>query len=309
MDTEHTVNQAHQDESERLSDQSYWSALYEAEQPHDLTESAAGGSLRRAHDRLWGSPNVFGSTYASYLIDKIILKPNLPSRRDWKVLEVGSAPGNVLVRFHEEFGYDAYGVEYTDTGVETNRRLFAHCGLDPRHVLKTDFFAHDFHKSYRGHFNVVYSCGFIEHFRDAKSVVRRHVNLLKDDGYLLIQIPNFRGVNYWLARFFQPEVIGIHNLDIMDADEFRDLFEGLPLQPLYCGYIGTFALGLQNRKLTSWKRYALSVGLVLSALLGLCLRVTVRTWHPESSWLSPYLLFVGRKHARPASTDSVRSGD
>ena len=51
-------------------------------------------------------------------------------------------------------------------------------------------------------FDVVMSRGFIEHFDEPSSVVDRHLDLLKPGGLLVVSIPNLRGVNGLLTRFF-----------------------------------------------------------------------------------------------------------
>jgi SAM-dependent methyltransferase len=235
----------------------------------------------------------------------VILQPHFPVRSDWRVLEVGSAPGLHLVHLHDIFGYEPFGVEYTPDGAELNRRLFREHGLDPAHVFQVDFLAPEFQNAYREHFDIVYSRGLIEHFADAAEVVAKHVALLKEGGLLFISIPNLRGVNYRLSEFFHPEVLAIHNLAIMEKSNFRALFAALPLRPLYCDYLGVFELGLQNTQEGSWKRHLLSTGIAAEAVCGLPARTLLGNRHPESHWTSPYLVFLGEKVCAPQESASA----
>ena len=98
------------------------------------------------------------------------------------VVEIGSAPGEHLVRLSETFGLVPYGIEYSAAGVEVNRAVFAARGLDPENVIQMDFFSDECLLSCRERFDVVVSRGFIEHFADAAQVVDRHLELLKPGG-------------------------------------------------------------------------------------------------------------------------------
>jgi hypothetical protein len=112
---------------------------------------------------------------------------------------------------------------------------------------------------------------------------------------LLVVIPNLRSVQLLVTRFFSPEVVGQHNLDIMDASAFERLFEGLNIRTLFCGYIGVFHLALPDTHRTAWKRCLIKIGTPMSVALGLFLRLVFRSRHPESKRTSPFLAFLGEK--------------
>ena len=75
----------------------------------------------------------------------------------------GDDPGatKLVGEIIDRFGYDPYGVEYTDQGVEVNRRVFSRRGLDPAHVIHADFLSREFQDCYRGAFDVVCSPGTV----------------------------------------------------------------------------------------------------------------------------------------------------
>ena len=282
----------------RLTTRNYWNDVHrhhpdaQSERPADDGVPQHTWKTRLVN---WAANHLGDGGYASYLVREVGLAPHLPPRPDWKMLEVGSAPGRQLVRYHLRFGYEPYGVEYTPNGVEENRRLFTEQGLNPQNVIQADFFSDQFQSAYRERFDVVYSGGFIEHFDDVKPVVAKHVNLLKTDGRLIVSIPNLRGLNGRLARFFHPGVLDIHNLEIMQREVFADLFERLDLQTMFCDHIGVFSLGIQNAKPGSWKRSLIHVARIANSGLGLGMRLTLNRRRWESAYLSPYLLYVGRK--------------
>ena len=291
-------------ESGRLSEQDYWNAQYvtgPAADPLPRRPSA----LRRLLTPVIGQQHaaqLVGGGYAQTVVNDIV-KRYLPKNSAWSIIEIGSAPGFNLLRFHEEFGYNPFGVEYAPDGVSVNRQLFRHHGLDPDQVIHADFLSDQFLETYRERFNVVCSYGFIEHFVDARDVVRRHVALTQEGGKVIIQIPNLRGLNAALTRFFHPDLLAIHNRDLMDATTFTSLFAGVPLRQQYCGYVGLFSSNILTTKPDSWKRHLLIAGRRALQLLDLGWLLLLRRWRPESRWTSPYLLYVGTKVRENGTTD------
>jgi trans-aconitate methyltransferase len=78
--------------------------------------------------------------------------------------------------------------------------------------IHTDFFSFTPERRY----DIVFSSGFIEHFEDTGDVIKRHVDLLSDDGQLLILIPNFLGLNGMIQRRLDRENLEAHNLKSME---------------------------------------------------------------------------------------------
>jgi len=145
--------------------------------------------------------------YSDYLLWDIIYKRYLPQKKGLKVLEIGSAPGNHLVRLNQTFGFIPYGIEYTKSGFELNKKIFMENNLDPKNIIYGDFFDETFLSKYRYFFDIVISRGFIEHFNNSQEVVKRHLELLSEGGYLVVEIPNLRGLNYLFMCLFNKELI------------------------------------------------------------------------------------------------------
>jgi len=208
---------------------------------------------------------------------------------------VGSAPGDYLVRLSKTYKCVPFGVEYTDSGVDLNRQVFAENNINPNNVIHGDFLSDEFHRRYKSQFDMVVSRGFIEHFTDAKRVVEKHLNLLAKGGVLVISIPNLRGLNYLLARVFHKELIAMHNLTIMRKREFQELFDKSEVSNLYCDYYGTFNFGLFNAREDSPQRSILSLCMKLQMMLNVAFRLFLGERGAESSFFSPALLFIGVK--------------
>ncbi len=234
-------------------------------------------------------------SYEDHLLWNVIYKNHLPKKAGAKVLEVGSAPGDFLVRLSETFEFVPYGIEYSDKGVNLNRQVFAENNINPNNVIHGDFLSDEFHKRYAGYFDMVISRGFIEHFTDAKSIVEKHLNLLAKGGVLVISIPNLRGFNYLLARMFHKEVLAMHNLTIMRKQEFKELFDRQRLSPLFCNHYGTFNFGLFNARDNSLSQWLLGLCMKFQVTLNFAFRLLLGEKGAESSSFSPALIFIGVK--------------
>jgi SAM-dependent methyltransferase len=72
-------------------------------------------------------------------------------------------------------------------------------------------------------FDVVYSCGLIEHFDDPRALVAKHAALLAPGGVALIAVPNYGGVFGRIQARFHPENLTVHNLAIMTPQAMAQL--------------------------------------------------------------------------------------
>jgi 2-polyprenyl-3-methyl-5-hydroxy-6-metoxy-1,4-benzoquinol methylase len=235
-------------------------------------------------------------SYEEYLLWNVIYEKHLPKRAGAKVLEVGSAPGDFLVKLSNRFDFVPYGIEYSDNGVDLNRKIFAENNINPGNVVHGDFLSDEFHRRYQGQFDIVISRGFVEHFTDAKGIVEKHLNLLAKGGVLMISIPNLNGFNYLLARTFHKEAIAMHNLTIMQESTFKDLFNATQLSPIFCNYYGTFNFGLFNTGNNSLLRSLLGLCMKLQIILNVAFRLLLGERGAESRFFSPSLIYIGLKN-------------
>jgi SAM-dependent methyltransferase len=277
---------------ERLTDTEYWDSTY----AHLSIAPSTTSHFKTLLKTLLG-PTVleYMRDYRDYLIWDVIYPKFLLRKRGARVLEVGSAPGYHLIKLQEAFGFEPYGVEYSPTGVDLNRKLFELHGINPSNVIHADFLSQDFQKQYEAYFDVVVSRGFIEHFTDVDSVVSKHLNVLAPGGRVVVTIPNLRGVNYFLTWMFRKELIPLHNILIMRRDDFCKLFSRPDLTPLMCGYYGTFSFGLFNTRPDSKMRHVFNICVDMQRVLNAIFRLAFRTRGAETGYFSPYLIFIGAK--------------
>jgi SAM-dependent methyltransferase len=216
-------------------------------------------------------------------------KRHLPRRTDFTFLEIGCHPGRYLWYFHHEFGYRVHGIEYAPRACERTRRLLDSLRL-PARVEEADVFMYAPPEP-RG-FDVVCSVGLIEHFVDVAPIIRRHVELVAPGGYLVLIIPNHRGINGWVVDRLLPEVAAVHNH--MSYAQLRAAVLAHPeMRVVTGGYYGRFHLAPSNFCPTMQAHRTPAVYRWIER----CHRYAMRggQWLPNNRWLSPYCGLIARK--------------
>jgi len=234
--------------------------------------------------------------YSSYFFWEILLDKYLKNFRRLKVIEIGSAPGDRLIKLKEKFDLIPFGVEFSEVGLRRNRENFLKHGLDPKNIIYADFFSKDFQHKFLNYFDIVFSWGFIEHFSNVENVINYHLDILKKKGILIIVTPNIRGLNFALGRFFLKESIAKHNITIMKKKKFQDLFNKKKLEVLYCNYFGVFNIHLFYTNKKGMKAYLLKImKTYIRPILNFLFRILFKEKGFESSYISPYLIYIGVK--------------
>src|ERR1051325_6561309 len=100
-------------------------------------------------------------------------------------IEIGCVPGNYMVYLNKEFGYRVDGIDYSEK-LDHVRANLEYNGIHNSRLFAGDFF--DFVPPER--YDLVFSGGFVEHFDDHELVVRKHAELAKPGGLVVIFVPN-----------------------------------------------------------------------------------------------------------------------
>lgn len=280
----------------RLTEKEFWNTVY----LHENVRHRIPG-LEEIHKPKWKQwlkqhLDSYWRDYSNYLEWDVLYDTYLPKTAGLKIIEIGSAPGTNLVRLHQRFGYEPYGVEYAETGANLNRTVFSQNGLNPNNVIRADAFSEDFLARYEGSFDLVISRGFIEHFTEMESVIAMHLRLLKPGGKLIVTIPKLTGVPNLLFRAFNPNVIPMHNLSIMNKKSFAALFQREGLRQEYCNYYGTFKINVCGvEHLTGVKATVMHYLLKVQLALNVLFRLLFGKQGADSAAFSPYLIFIGTK--------------
>lgn len=154
-------------------------------------------------------------------------------------------------------------------------------------VVEADLFSYTPEKKY----DLVLSCGLIEHFEDTKDIINRHLNFLNPGGTLFITLPNFKSVNGWVQKTFDKENYDKHNIKCMDPQLLAGILKELNLQILTAGYFGSYSVWLENKKEKSVLTKAFIKAIWLAG------KVATRIVPVESRALSPYIILEAKKPA------------
>ncbi|MBK9303563.1 MAG: methyltransferase domain-containing protein [bacterium] len=278
----------------KLTDKNYWDHFHEEIcVPKTAAVERTDKSLAR---RLLGKRLYsYRSSYTEYRLYEVILKKFLPRQPGLKVVELGSAPGGYLVELHRRFGYDPYGIEYSEVGVANNRKTFVANGIDPEQVICGDVTSPEIQRDWREAFDIVFSLSFIEHFSDPDRMIDAHLGLLKKNGMLVIVAPNLNGLNKRIYGFFNSADLAAHNLAITNLAAFRDLFSEVPVEPLFCGLYGTFSFQMYKILPGAKRTLLLKIGKQMQQGINILYRLVLRDRGWESNSLSPFMVFIGRK--------------
>lgn len=163
----------------------------------------------------------------------------LPVDENLHAIEIGGSPGRYLIYMAKNFKYNVHSLDYSKIGNEQTMKNLTTAGI-PVEIYDRDLFSENFNKDLPL-FDIVYSLGFIEHFEDLNLVVKKHIELLKSGGILLLGVPNLRaGIYRCFLKVTAPEILHLHNLHSMKIKNWKKFEKEFGLVPLFRGYIGGF---------------------------------------------------------------------
>lgn len=217
-----------------------------------------------------------------------LVRPWLPAPRA-RVLEVGAMPCGMLRYFAEEHGYDCTGLDYT-ADVRPLAAEFADALL-PVRLIEHDFLTWTSTET----FDLVYSCGFIEHFDDPQPIVARHWDFVCPGGLLILSVPTLSPVQHLVRLAFYTtahyrRVLDAHNTAIMGATALARAIDALPgaerLAAAPSGYMNVW-FGPNSHGVRSWAEP------FFPPLRAVERTVANRRW--SHKWFSPEAVVVARK--------------
>jgi len=173
-----------------------------------------------------------------------IYKRHLPVNPEFSLLEIGGAPGQYLAFFNKTFQYQISLLDFSEIGLkkaeENLRILNIPCTFYEINIMSDSLNSLPL-------FDIVFSQGFLEHFRDPGVVLKKHLELLKPGGLLLLGIPNLRGIYSFFLKILAPEMLKKHNLAVMDRNTWSVLEAEEGLRSVFKGYIGGFEPKIMDR--------------------------------------------------------------
>lgn len=207
---------------------------------------------------------------------------NLFPRGEHKFIEIGGFPGTFSIYFKKKYNYRVTLLDYF-VKTEVINALERANGLQSNalEVISTDFLNYVSSKQY----DVVFSWGFIEHFKNTSEILKKHVDLMTSGGTLLVGLPNFLGLNGLVQRLLDPKNLEAHYLPSMDIKILTGIASQLDLKKYRVFYSGKPCLWLEP-----------------TARVHPIFRLTIKifsrliSFMPFSGrFLSPYIVIYGQK--------------
>jgi len=123
------------------------------------------------------------------------------------ILEIGCGNSVFLTYFHQEFGLQIFGLDYSELGCMQTRRIFERDGVKGE-IYLGDAFAPP--AELIGRFDYVVSLGVAEHFEDTSKALRAFAEFVKPGGVVITSVPNLVGLTGYLQERMNKPVMDIH---------------------------------------------------------------------------------------------------
>lgn len=262
-------------ETKNLHDKTYWEKYYKEHPPLQV----------KLKSGFFTSYDIF---LCDYLIQKHIPRFKSSTKRKPVICEIGSGDGKLIKKIADMIGYEPFGIEYSKEAAK----------LAEKNGVKTvigDAFDKKIIDRYKSKFDTVFSYGFVEHIMPPEKAVRLHLDILKPGGYMIIQIPRFKGFNLLRLKVFRPDLIENHNLQIMNEDVLEKIcMSSGKIEKVYCGNYGTFKLRLPMEE-KNLKYHILKAICSIDYVLNPAFRILFGNRGFETYLFSPAVMFIGRK--------------
>jgi 2-polyprenyl-3-methyl-5-hydroxy-6-metoxy-1,4-benzoquinol methylase len=211
-----------------------------------------------------------------------------------KLIEIGCGNSAWLPYLAKEFGFDVYGIDYTEEGCEQAEKI-----LERENVTGTIYCTNAFTpgEDLFSVFDVVCSFGVVEHFSDTAATLEVFSKYLKPGGLMITSLPNMCGLNGWLHKVMNRELYNIHVP--IDKKQLSAAVESAGLENIRTGYYVGVSLNVQLNSFQKPLRHYKIKRLISKAGAA----VTLIFWwleesigaFPQTKWFSRGVFSVARK--------------
>ncbi|MGV8995180.1 MAG: class I SAM-dependent methyltransferase [Flavobacterium sp.] len=174
------------------------------------------------------------------IIEKWI-NDNLKDENIKTSIEVGCYPGKFLTILGKR-GVEVNGIDFIPA-VLSLPEIFRNNGYKVGEFVNADFTKYKSDKTY----DCVMSFGFIEHFINWEEIINLHLDLVADNGYIIIEVPNFRGFFQQVPRFlFDYKNYKRHNIKSMDLKKWNEIMKARGFEIISSEHFGGYDLWFEE---------------------------------------------------------------
>jgi 2-polyprenyl-3-methyl-5-hydroxy-6-metoxy-1,4-benzoquinol methylase len=153
--------------------------------------------------------------FLDFELDRVFQK-HLSGMAGKKLLEMGCGSSVWLPYFKKEYGLDISGIDYSEEGIETCSEILRRNGIKGQ-LFKENIF--ELADGSRHQYDVVFSLGFIEHFKNPIHVLKTFSEYLSSSGLLITWIPNTSGLVTQLSALMNKDTKKIYcSLNLKELD-------------------------------------------------------------------------------------------
>lgn len=208
------------------------------------------------------------------------IKKYIPkAKKGQKMIEIGSRSGRYLIKLNQELGYIITGIDITETKA-TIKNIQKH-GIKEYKILKKDINKYKPKNKY----DLTCAFGLIEHFKKPIIIIKKIIKITRKGGYIVITIPNHKGIRGILKKIDNPEIKKTHNRLIMHPDTLRLIMEHYNIQTIHSTYYGNFTLSSQKTIINSISR---TISIINRRLMEMGIHIKTQNF-------SPHIIYIGRK--------------
>ena len=220
-----------------------------------------------------------------------------------RFLEVGCGDSRWMPWLGKNFGWSVEGIEFTKIGCERAAARLSEEGVSSV-IHEGDVFGEKFNPL-KSSFDVVYSGGFIEHFRETEATVRHIAGFVRPGGAIVTTVPNMYNLGVDIQRLSGYDFLKTHVR--IRLDELRRWHESAGMRTLI-SYRTGFGLQVRLKSLSDAAQSSVPGGRTVRKSLVLGLRSCVRSFRhtctalgigePRGELVSLNLVYAG---GRPTS--------
>lgn len=253
------VNGNSMNNANRLTDKEYWADYWDSKK--DLIKKVDKVAFRDIFD--------------------LIFQKNKPKSS----LEIGGFPGHNSIYLKKRFKVDVALLDFViDKNIILELVKKNNLAMNDIQLMEADIFKNNITTKY----DLVFSVGVIEHFKDIKGIIERHAFFLNPDGILFISIPNFTGINGLIQRLFDRDNLDRHNLHVMNPSLLHSICSELGFTDIRSGYYGNFGIWLENEKDRS-----IAIRTLMYVLRRMA-SVFFKVFPLKTKYFSPYIVLIAK---------------